>query len=167
MGQLMRFILCWILVAIFAGCGHQAVRSGAGSVQPALSPSALYRPIDLWSFHFDFDGKGGTVNDVPQEVRELDGRMVVIDGLMMSWGGRISTSEFAVTAQEPPNIGPAPGVETAVLCRTPPDRPVASWFGRVRVYGRFRIAIEREDGIVVQLFVMDVDRVELLSGPKG
>ena len=118
------------------------------------------------AYRFDVDGPHyGTVADIPADVRRLDGRRVVVDGFMIPMDQAEQIRQFALvpslwgSSQSPPTLQQTLVVDAAVPQAYCPDRP--------RVFGRLHVGLAWDDGYVVGLYRLDVDRVELANPPPA
>jgi hypothetical protein len=119
-----------------------------------------YQPFDSAATTFAFDADRGTIADVPADVRQPDGRRVVVKGRMLSLAGDERASRFALipdlradgSCSYCPPVQDVVVVDAAVPQR---DRPQ-----RVRVYGRMHVGVLTDDGYIVGLYRLDLDHLE-------
>jgi hypothetical protein len=158
MRQAVGLILCATTQIMLVGCTcRTALRETNVEPKTAVAPEP-YRPLEFATFRFEFHPEGGTIADIPREIRDQDGKKICIDGVMSPMDWADPTSKFALVEREPPDRLPAPGVQAAIICRTA-GSPVSFSHKRVRVCGTFRINLRREEDLAVELFGIDVDSV--------
>jgi hypothetical protein len=123
-----------------------------------------YVEVDLKAMSsFPFDSENGTIEDVPQRWRALDGRRVVLVGEMWapySTSSRLKEFELVYSIQQCCFSGP-PQIQHFVQSRVVNDDGVVSFHsGQVRVVGTLRVDVERAEGRVVSVYRLEVESVE-------
>ena len=125
-----------------------------------------YRDVDIAAVSsFPFDEYKGTLQDIPDSVRKLDGKRVRVDGWMIPLDQAEPVSQFAIV---PWQLGewwqsPRPSLCQVVVAKTPRGQPIAYFPDEEHIYGTLHVSIESDDGFIVSVFQMDVDRVEPIS----
>jgi hypothetical protein len=128
-----------------------------------------YKSIDLQTMGaFPFDEDHGTLQEIPEAVRKLDGRRVSIQGFMVPLDNAERTREFAIV----PNLSfydgyhPLPVTEV-VVAEMPAGKTSACIDGKICVDGTFRVSIKTDSGFLVSVFTLDVDRVAIVRPPPN
>jgi hypothetical protein len=126
---------------------------------------ARYQSLEMQTMGaFPFDDEHGTLQEIPAAVRALDGRRVSIRGFMMPADNGIR--EFTIVpTQVLGDLNPPPRVAECVVAEMPTGKAIAYTMGKLRVDGTFHVSIKNDDGFVVQVFAMDVDRVAIVPPP--
>ena len=122
-----------------------------------------YKEVDLKAMSvFPFDQINGTLNDVPQKWRDLEGKKVIAYGEM--WQPE-SASRYVDTFQLCYSIakccfnGP-PQVQHFVNCTAVKDANLEYYTGLVKVSGTLHVKVTRDENKVNHVYWMDVDTVE-------
>jgi hypothetical protein len=125
-----------------------------------------YYDVDLKSLgQFPFDPVQDDVNNIPQKWRQLDGKKVALVGEMYAGGSaapKVPAFQLVYSIQKCCFGGP-PRVQERVFVRAPPGKFVPFYWQPVRVTGTLHVNARREEGQVVSVFDMDVERVEPIS----
>ena len=139
--------------AVLAGALNCERRRADGS-PPELSTTTLG--------DFKFDQAAGTIADVPQGLRALDGRRVVVLGEM--WDPNEDSHNWELTKLPKAHDWPGPPqVQKFVFCHS--AAPVSFYSDEVRATGVLHVKVQQEDGRVVKLYELDVEDVRPSSGP--
>lgn len=116
--------------------------------------------------NFAFDEKNGTVEDIPEKYRELDGKRVLLTGQMYAGdtaGPEVDRFQLVYSITDCCFNGP-PRVQERVFVAVPPTMRVANYTyqGEVKVYGKMKVGVARdpETGVAVAIYQMIADRVE-------
>jgi hypothetical protein len=111
---------------------------------------------------FPFDNERGTINDVPERWRALDGRRVQLIGEMWapnSISPRLREFELVYSIQKCCFSGP-PQIQHFVQSRVVDDETVLYRSGLVKVMGTLHVDVQRADGRVISVYRLDVESVE-------
>lgn len=102
---------------------------------------------------------------LPDEVMRLDERRVGVAGYMMSMGEYDDVRNFLlVESQWSCCFGLPPEANQSIVCQIPHDHPATEMTNAaVRVLGTLEVGAEREDGYVVSLYRLVVERVDVLE----
>jgi hypothetical protein len=118
--------------------------------------------------NFDMDQTLGTVADVPERFRDLDGKKVILEGEVapggISAGDMVKQFSLCYSVAKCCFGGP-PRVQHFVACSAG-GRPMPNYDGAgpVRVYGTLHIKVIKTDvGTIASIFQMDVERIERVS----
>jgi hypothetical protein len=105
-----------------------------------------YQPVDLQALgSFPFNDQTGTIQDIPEEFRKLDGIGVSINGMMWSPASASAAREFQLVYSVFPRMPYIPRVQDRVFVQLSPDHPV-HWFSQlVRVRGTLHVKLQRND----------------------
>ncbi len=110
---------------------------------------------------FPFDQRDGTVEQVPETYRQLDGERVALRGEMwVDSASRGEVENFSLVY----SIGDCcfsgePKVQHFVRSSTEPGRGVPLHRGIVEVVGKLRVDIEKQNGVVTGVYHLDVESV--------
>ena len=123
-----------------------------------------YSEVDLKALGFyDFDGVHGTIDDVPQKWRDLDGKRVQLTGFMWApnssgWGVR--DFQFVYNITKCCFNGP-PLVQERVFAHVPDDVPPAPYYGNfVTLTGILHVKVDNPDGNkVIAVYTIDVEKI--------
>ena len=114
---------------------------------------------------FSFSEIEGTVADVPKKYAELDGKKLLLVGQMyadQSSAPSVDRFQLVYSIQNCCFNGP-PKVQERVFAQVPPrGRKVPVFGGLTKVYGTLHVRAVRENGRVVSLYDLDVEKVEEL-----
>jgi len=122
-----------------------------------------YKMVNLKAMgNFRFDDVTDDESRVPEVYRQLDGQKVLLIGEMyVDFGAAPTTDRFQlVYSIAECCFGGPPLVQERVFASVPPGQKVRVHDGLARVYGTLNVRAIRENGRVVSLYDMDVDRVE-------
>jgi hypothetical protein len=122
-----------------------------------------YKMVNLKAMgNFPFDPTDGTVADVPEVYRKLDGQKVLLIGEMyVDFGAAATTDRFQlVWSIAQCCFGGPPLVQERVFAHAPEGQRVRVYDGLAKVYGTLNVRDIRENGQVVSLYDLDVERVE-------
>ncbi len=121
-----------------------------------------YKFVELQAMStFSFDQKDGTVDDVPERYRELDGQKVVLEGEMYSdgvVGGDIQSFDLVYSIADCCLVA-EPQVQHFVKAETIAG-PVRLRQGQVRVSGTLKVDVTRDDGGITGVYHLAVEDVE-------
>ncbi len=122
--------------------------------------------VDLQSMSsFSFDQLDGTINDVPEKYRELDGKRVALEGEMYvanSSAGEVEKFDLVYSIADCCYSG-KPQVQHFVRSQTKPGQPVTKHKGEVLAYGTLRVEVTREGDEITGVYHLAVDDVEPLD----
>jgi hypothetical protein len=121
--------------------------------------------VDLKALGFyAFDAQNGTLSDVPEKWRALDGKRVMLEGFMyagQSAEDRVADFQFVYNRQIC-CFGAAPQVQERVFVHVPGNGTVPYCDPMCRVWGTLHVNVERQErgGVVTCVYTMDEDRIE-------
>lgn len=122
-----------------------------------------YLLVDLQKMSsFAFDQRNGTIDQVPQRWRELDGKKVILEGEMAptkSAAGEVGQFELVWSVSNCCFTG-SPQVQHFVQSKVVNDGKVRYYTRPVRVRGTLRVDVTRQAGQVTGVYHLDVERVE-------
>ncbi len=124
-----------------------------------------YTWVDLQKMSsFTFDQRNGTLEQVPEQWRALDGRKVILEGEM--WSSKSSGPELSefdlVWSVANCCFTGAPQVQHFVRSTTADGKPVRYYARPVRVKGTLKVDVTSEAGQVTGVYHLDVESVEPL-----
>ena len=119
--------------------------------------------------NFEMDQVNGTVADIPERYRQLDGKRVMLEGEVAPGGmtsGDLTTQFQLCYSVAKCCFGGPPKVQHFVLCKPANGKTMPNYAdaGPVKVYGKLSIKVVKDDsGKIGSIFQMAVDRVEPVS----
>ena len=124
------------------------------------------KKVDLKAMgNFPFDEINGTVNDIPERYRALDGQKVQLEGEIWApneAGDRMTRFELVYSIAKCCFGGP-PKVQERVFVEVPKDMKVPNLTNNfARVTGHLKIDLRREEGKSTAVYVMQMDQLEAL-----
>jgi hypothetical protein len=135
---------------------------------PCEDPESYDSPIDAWANAEKPKTKKAAKTVIPDWVRKLDGSKIAVAGFMVPFdvedNGVLSFS--IVKSILVCCFGQTPRVNENVMCQMPEGKPAKFLINiPLRVSGTLHVAEVKEDGYVVSLYSMDVDKVEQIDNP--
>jgi hypothetical protein len=136
------------------------------SVTGGIETVGDLKEVDLKAMgNFPFDDVNGTVNDIPQRYRELDGKTVLLKGQVFAdaeAGDRMTRFQLVYSIMECCFQGP-PKVQERVFVEVPRGMTVPNLNGRyASVRGSLRIDLNRQEGRATQLYVLEAEELRPL-----
>ena len=119
--------------------------------------------------NFEMDQMAGSVADVPQRYRELDGKKVILEGEVAPAGfvSGDTVKQFSLCYSVAKCCyGGPPKVQHFVACRSTDGRPLPNYegAGMIRVYGTLSVKVQKnEGGKIDSVFQLAVTRIEPVS----
>lgn len=118
--------------------------------------------VDLKAMsNFPFDQTNGTINDVPKQWRDLDGKRVELVGEMWapnSVAPELNQFELVYSIAKCCTSGP-PQIQHFVQSKVTDGRNVPFYGGLVSVVGTLRVDVKNDGGRVSQVYALDVESV--------
>jgi hypothetical protein len=158
----LRIIVFFAIIALpFVWLGYWSVKQ---AMTNGIEQHNGYAQVELKALgNFNFDQTAGTLNDVPQRWRELDGKRVVFEGFMYdgkSAGPKLGSFQFVYNIQKCCFNGP-PLVQERVFARVPNNRE-AEWIdGFARLTGILHVNVKKaKDGTITSVYTLDVEKAE-------
>ena len=105
-----------------------------------------------------FDYKEG--EDPPEEVTKLHKKKVQISGFMTTEDGSGGDVEFFVLVNDACGCEGTPKLNEMVFCSMPEGDTTEIRPGVRTITGRLYVEEEKEDGVVISLYTLEVDKVE-------
>jgi hypothetical protein len=128
-----------------------------------ISDKGDYKLVNLKAMgNFPFNDVTGTLNDVPPQFRGLDGQKVIFEGQMYvdyTTAPQVERFQLVYSIQDCCFNGP-PKVQERVFAFA--KKPVPVYNQLARVYGTLHIRTKTENGKIVSVFDMDVEKVEAI-----
>jgi hypothetical protein len=136
------------------------------SVTGGIETVGDLKEVDLKAMgNFPFDDVNGTVNDIPQRYRELDGKTVLLKGQVFAdaeAGDRMTRFQLVYSIMECCFQGP-PKVQERVFVEVPRGMTVPNLNGQyASVRGSLRIDLNRQEGRATQLYVLEAEELRPL-----
>jgi hypothetical protein len=125
-----------------------------------------YTKVNLKAMgNFVFDQNDGTLDDVPQKYRELDGRKVLLEGEIWApneAGATMSQFELVYSISKCCFGGP-PKVQERVYAKVPVNMevPNLTWH-YARVLGTLHVDVKKEAGQITSVYTMTVEDIRPL-----
>ena len=122
------------------------------------------KKVDLKAMgNFPFDEINGTVNDIPDRYRQLDGQKVQLEGQVFDdteAGDRMTRFQLVYSIAKCCFGGP-PKVQERVWVVVPPDMKVPNLsYQYARISGTLKIDLNRQEGKATQVYLMKMDQLE-------
>jgi hypothetical protein len=128
-----------------------------------------YFEVDLKSMsNFEMDQRIGTLADIPDHYRKLDGKKVLLQGELAPADfalGRGSNFLLCYSVAKCCFGGP-PKVQHFVSCKVAKDTkrlPDWMWNGQIKVFGTLHVQVKKEGGLITSIYQLDVENVEPIS----
>jgi hypothetical protein len=128
-----------------------------------------FSEVDLKSMsNFEMDQSHGTLADVPERFRGLDGKKVLVMGEVAptndTAGVKVNRFTLCYSVAKCCYGGP-PKVQHFVACKVPGGRAVTNYVGGppVKVFGTLHINVTRDGDAITSVYQLDVERVEPVS----
>jgi len=128
-----------------------------------------YFDVNLQSMgNFEMDQRMGTLADIPQRYRDLNGKKVLLQGEVAPAGysaGRGSDFDLCYSVAKCCFGGP-PKVQHFVACKVPKDAkkvPDWIWSGQIKVFGTLHVKVKKEGELITSIYQLDIERIEPVS----
>jgi hypothetical protein len=155
---------------VFALIGYALKVTYESVIQGGVVASGDHFNVELKQMsNFEMDQLNGTVADVPQRYRELDGKRIMLVGEVAPGGMSAGdlTRQFSLCYSVAKCcFGGPPKIQHFVLCTPADGKPMPNYDGSgpVKVYGKLSVKVIKDDtGKISSLFQMSVDRIEPVS----
>ena len=138
---------------------HEAMTGGITKLSNGYTEVNL-KTISL----FPFDQQVGTINDVPERFRALDGQKVILVGEMWvtdNAGGDLKNFDLVYSIAKCCFSGPAQ-VQHFVKSTSSKGEPLPFYNGEVRVKGTLKVNVTYDAGKVASVYHVAVDSIEPL-----
>lgn len=132
------------------------------SVGSGIEQVGDYKEVVLKAMgNFAFDETSADVNQVPEVYRQLDGQKLLLVGEMYSDSAADYATEFQlVYSIQKCCFGGPPKVQERVFAKLPPGKKAPIYSGLVKVYGILHVKPELDNGRVISLYTLDVEKME-------
>ena len=128
----------------------------------------------IYDVPYDYDAKPRKKPkpiQIPAWIMHLNGEKVAVSGYMMPVSlddnGKMDSFTLVKSVMNC-CYGVTPKLHETVSCYMPEGKWVDYYVNiPVRVVGRFKVELQREDGYLVGLYSMDVEKIEKLPASKG
>jgi hypothetical protein len=125
-----------------------------------------YKEVELMAMvEFPFDQKYGTIDDIPQKYRALDGQKVILTGEMVpmqSAAPEIQSFSLVYSVSKCCYSG-EPQVQHFIHSSVKDGKKVPYYSNLVQVYGTLHVNVTKADGKVDSVFQFDVENVKPLG----
>ncbi len=125
-----------------------------------------YKEVELMSMvTFPFDQKYGTIEDIPEKYRALDGQKVILTGEMVpmqSAAPEINAFSLVYSIAKC-CYNTEPQVQHFVHSTVNGNKEVPYYGGLVKVYGTLRVNVKKAEGKVESVFQFDVEDVKSMG----
>jgi hypothetical protein len=128
-----------------------------------------YFEVDLKSMsNFEMDQRSGTLADVPERYRNLDGKKVLLQGEVAPADFTLGKgSDFLLCYSVAKCcFGGPPKVQHFVSCRVSKDLkrlPDYMWNGQIKVFGTMHVTLQKEGDLTTSIYQLEVERIERVS----
>jgi len=112
--------------------------------------------------NFSFDENNGTINDVPQQWRDLDGKKLSLIGEIYApteASDQIHRFELVYSIAKCCFGGP-PKVQERVFCAVPNNGTIQRPDGFANVKGTVHVKVKKDGNVVTSVYQLDVESVE-------
>jgi hypothetical protein len=154
-----------VLALVLALVGYALKVTYESVIQGGVVSSGDHYEVDLKAMsNFEMDQVNGTVADIPERFRKLDGKKVVLEGEIAPTGfeaGPTVTRFSLCYSVAKCCFGGMPKVQHFVACSSPAGKQINS--NAVKVYGTLHVNVINTGGALSSVFQMDVERVEPVS----
>lgn len=164
LGRRINFRLIIFTGVMLVLVGYPAYLFVSDWVTGGVTRSGDYLAVNLKALgNFPFDAASGDLQDVPDKWRALDGKKVLLEGEVWApneAGDRMTRFELVYSIAKCCFGGP-PKVQERVYVTVPADMKVpnlTNYFARVT--GTLHVTPRTEDGQVVELYTLELDRIE-------
>lgn len=122
-------------------------------------PTLNSEPVELnFGVLAGFDYEEGM--DLPEEVSKLNGKQVRVSGFMATEDGSEGDVAYFIIINDACGCEGTPMMNEMVFCIMPEGETTTLKDGRVEVTGKFYVGEEKEEGVVVSLYGLEVDSVK-------
>ena len=156
-----------VVALVLALVGYALKVTYESVIQGGVVASGDHFDVELKQMsNFEMDQINGTVADVPQRYRELDGKRIMLEGEVAPGGMSAGdlTRQFSLCYSVAKCcFGGPPKIQHFVLCTPADGKPMPNYEGSgpVKVYGKLSVKVIKDDtGKISSLFQMSVDRIE-------
>ncbi|HTL31465.1 MAG TPA: DUF3299 domain-containing protein [Tepidisphaeraceae bacterium] len=120
--------------------------------------------VDLKAMgNFPFDDVNGTVNDIPERYRNLDGKNLILEGEVFApdeAGDRMTQFQLVYSIAKCCFGGP-PKVQERVFVEVPGNMKVPNLsYAFARVSGKLKIDLRKEEGKSTTVYILKMDKIE-------
>ncbi len=124
---------------------------------PAAAPVAEPTEINFGVLAgFDYE-EGMTL---PKEVSKLDQKLVSVSGFMATEDGSEGDVAYFIIINDACGCEGTPKMNEMIFCAMPEGETTKLKDGRVTVTGKFYVGEEKEEGVVISLYGLEVDSVK-------
>ncbi len=156
-----RFIM--FLLVVLALVGYPIYIYIDSVVSGGIKDRGGYKEVDLKAMSlFPFDQINGTLEDIPEKWRALDGQKVIVEGEMwqpFSAGNQVRGFELVYSIAKCCFQGP-PQIQHFVQSRVPFGNSVGYYSGPVRVKGTLHVKVIKDETRITGVYHLEVESVE-------
>ena len=98
--------------------------------------------------------------ELPADVSGYNGKQVSVSGFMATEDGSEGDVEYFIIINDACGCEGTPKMNEMVFCVMPSGETTRLKDGRVTVTGKFHVSEEKEEGVVVSLYGLEVDSVK-------
>ena len=152
-----------LALVVLAPLGWMTYTLVSQSISEGIEQVGAYKEVNLKALgNFPFDDLSDTEAAVPPVYRALDGQKVLLIGQMYSDMVASNTTDRFQLVYSIANccFGGPPKVQERVFAKAPEGKRVFVYDHLAKVYGTLHVRAVRENGKVVSLFDMDVEKIE-------
>jgi len=158
-----------VVAMILALVGYAVKVTYESVIKGGVVNEGDYYKVELKAMsNFEMDQRAGTLADIPQRFRELNGKKVLLEGEVApigdTAGDKVNRFTLCYSVARCCFGGP-PKVQHFVACEVPGGNRVTNYVGGppVKVFGTLHVNIVNDGGAISRVFQMDVERVEPVS----
>jgi len=153
------------VIVMLAVIGYPVYLFVDEAVSGGIHDRGGYKDVNLQAMStFSFDQVNGTLDQIPQKWRDLDGKRVVLQGEM--WAGQNAADELnrfdLVYSKTKCCFSGPPQVQHFVKASVVGGKRVPYYDTMVRVTGTLHVDVKRNETGVESVYSLEVERVEAL-----
>ena len=123
--------------------------------------STTCRPIGLaWLAGYTFDQDHGTLADIPQPIRQLDGQHISLEGYMIPLDQADNITAFALVPNLYFDQNRPPLIQETVVARVVDGRCLNYSPDAIRISGILHVRVETDDGYLISIYTLTIDHAE-------
>lgn len=128
------------------------------AARPAPGPEDQYPRVPVKNLiSVPFDPSRGTIENLPQQIHDLDGKLAMLEGIMyLPDNADLRPNEFLLI-EPSDNYSPSPRkVSQFIRIRLPVDKKAQRLFATIQVYGQLHVGLTRDaKGKITSIYQMD------------
>jgi hypothetical protein len=158
-----------VMALVLALVGYAVKVTYESVIKGGVVNEGDYYKVELKAMsNFEMDQRAGTIADVPERFRNLNGKKVLLEGEVApignTAGDKVGKFTLCYSVARCCFSGP-PKVQHFVACEVPGGHRVTNYVGGppVKVFGTLHINVVNDGGEISRVFQLDVEHVEPVS----